>query len=68
MISHNIYIDRILYNGKYKMAINTDNYRQLNQNCVQLDLDEKVKEKIGRNYKENLEEIRRIKNRVYSRA
>ena len=40
---------------------------KINQNCVQLDLDEKVKEEIDRNYKENLEEIKRIKNRIYSK-
>ena len=41
---------------------------KINQNCVQLDLDEKVKEEIGKSYKENLEEIKRIKNKIYSRA
>ncbi len=41
---------------------------KINQNCVQLDLDEKVKEEIDRNYKENLEEIKRIKEKIYSRV
>ena len=41
---------------------------KINQNCVQLDLDEKVKEEIDKSYKENLEEIRRIKKKIYSRA
>jgi spore coat polysaccharide biosynthesis protein SpsF len=40
---------------------------KINQNCVQLDLDEKVKEEIDKSYKENLEEIRRIKNGIYSK-
>lgn len=38
---------------------------KINQNCIQLDLDKKVKEEIDKNYKENLEEIKRIKKGVY---
>jgi len=38
---------------------------KINQKCVQLDLDEKTKEEIDRNYKEKLEEIKRIKNGIY---
>ena len=38
---------------------------KINQNCVQLDLDKKVKEKIDKHYKENLEEIRKIKGEIY---
>ena len=41
---------------------------KVNQNRVQFDLDEKVKEEIDRNFKENLEEIRGIKDRIYLRA
>jgi spore coat polysaccharide biosynthesis protein SpsF len=40
---------------------------KINQKCVQLDLDEKVKKEIDKNYKENLEEIKRIKNKIYLR-
>ena len=40
---------------------------KLNQDCVQLELEEKVKEEIDRRYKENLEGIRRIKNDIYSK-
>ena len=40
---------------------------KINQDCVQLDLDEKVKEEIDRNYKENLEEIKKIKEKIYSK-
>jgi len=38
---------------------------KINQKCVQLDLDEKVKKEIEKNYKENLEEIRKIKEKIY---
>ena len=32
---------------------------KINQNCVQLELDEKVKEDIDKHYKENLKEIKK---------
>lgn len=38
---------------------------KINQKCVQLDLNEKLKKDINRNYKENLEEIKRIKTQIY---
>jgi len=38
---------------------------KINQNCVRLDLDEKVKEKIDKHYKENLEEMKKIKDKIY---
>lgn len=38
---------------------------KINQKCVQLDLDEKVKEEINKHYKENLEEIIEIKEKIY---
>ena len=38
---------------------------KINQNCVQLDLDEKVKEDIDKHYKENLEEMKKIKDKIY---
>ncbi|MBA7599962.1 8-amino-3,8-dideoxy-manno-octulosonate cytidylyltransferase [subsurface metagenome] len=41
---------------------------KINQNCVQLDLDEKVKEEIDKSYKENLEEIKRVKEKIYRYA
>lgn len=41
---------------------------QINQNCVQLDLDEKVKDKINRNFRENIDEIRKIKDKIYSKG
>ena len=40
---------------------------KINQNCIQLDLDEKVKKDIDKHYKENLEEIRKIKGEIYLR-
>lgn len=39
---------------------------KINQDCIQLDLDEKVKNEIERNYQDNLEEIKRIKKLIYS--
>ena len=41
------------------------NIAKINKNCVQLDLDEKVKEDIDKYYKKNLEEIKKIKSEVY---
>ena len=38
---------------------------KINQNCVQLDLDEKVKEDLDKYYKENLGEIIEIKEKIY---
>ncbi len=38
---------------------------KINQNCVQLDLDEKIKEDIDKHYKKNLEKIRKIKGEIY---
>lgn len=40
---------------------------KINQNCVQLDLDKKVKEEIDKYYKENLEEMKRIKKEIYNK-
>jgi len=39
---------------------------KINQNCVQLDLDEKIKEEIDRNYTKNLGKIKIIKKEIYS--
>ena len=39
--------------------------KQINKDCVQLDLDEKVKEEIDRNFEENLNDIKRMKNKIY---
>ena len=39
---------------------------KINKNCVQLDLDKKVKEEINEHYKENLEEIKRSKKEIYN--
>ncbi len=38
---------------------------KINKNCVQLDLDKKIKEEIDKHYKENLEEIRKIKEKIF---
>jgi len=38
---------------------------QINKRCIQRDLDERIKKKIDRNFKENLEEIKKIKNKIY---
>lgn len=35
------------------------------KNYVYLDLDKKIKEEIDKHYKENLEEIRKIKEKIY---
>ena len=45
---------------------NNSDIAKINKNCVQLDLDEKVKGKIDRNFRGNLEEIKRIKDEIYS--
>ncbi|HUS99258.1 MAG TPA: 3-deoxy-manno-octulosonate cytidylyltransferase [Candidatus Thermoplasmatota archaeon] len=37
----------------------------INKNCVQLDLDPVVKEKIDQNYREHFEEIKKIKKEIY---
>lgn len=39
---------------------------KINKNCVQLDLDKKVREEINEHYKENLEEIKRSKKEIYN--
>jgi len=38
---------------------------KINQKCIQLDLDEKVKGEIDKHYKENLGEIKKIKSEAY---
>ena len=38
---------------------------KINQDCIQLDLDKKVKKEIDKYFKENLEEIKRIKKEIY---
>ncbi len=38
---------------------------KINQKCIQLDLDEKIKEDIDKYYKKNLEKIRKIKREIY---
>jgi len=38
---------------------------KINKNCVQLDLDEKVKEDIDKHYKENYEKIIKIKENIF---
>jgi len=68
-------INNIYSNVPFKKVLNLYNVidyldknpkiAKINQNCVQLDLDEKVKEKIDKFYKENLEEVKRIKREVY---
>lgn len=39
---------------------------KLNKDCIQLDLNEKVKEKIDKNYKNNFDELKKLKNQIYS--
>lgn len=68
-------INNIYSNVPFKKVINLYNVidyldknpeiAKVNQNCVQLDLNEKVKEEINKHYKENLEEIKRIKKEIY---
>ena len=38
---------------------------KINQDCIQLDLDEKVKEEVDKCYKENLEKIRKVIKQIY---
>ena len=38
---------------------------KINQNCIQLDLDEKVKKEIDNIYIKNLSEIKRLKKEIY---
>ncbi len=38
---------------------------KINQNCVQMDLDERIKEEIERVYSEKADEIKRIKEEIY---
>ncbi|MBN1860275.1 MAG: 3-deoxy-manno-octulosonate cytidylyltransferase [Candidatus Thermoplasmatota archaeon] len=38
----------------------------INAQCVQLDLDQKIKEQIQRNYQEHFQEIKKIKHEIYS--
>ncbi len=38
---------------------------KINKNCVQLDLDKKIKVKIDRMYIEKLDEIKKIKRSIY---
>ena len=68
-------INNIYSNVPFKKVLNLYNVidyldknpeiAKINQNCVQLDLDKKVKEEIDKHYKENLEEIRKIKAEIY---
>jgi len=41
------------------------NIAKINKNCIQLDLSEKIKEVIDKQYKDNLEEIIKIKEKTY---
>ena len=45
---------------------NNPGVARINQDCIQLELAEDVREKIDRNYRENLSEIQRIRDEVYS--
>jgi len=68
-------IRNIYFNVPFKKVLNLYNVidyldknpeiAKINQNCIQLDLDEKVKEETDKHYKENLEEIKRIKKEIY---
>jgi spore coat polysaccharide biosynthesis protein SpsF len=68
-------IDNIYSNVPFKKVLNlykvidyldkNPEIAKINKNCVQLDLDEKTKEEIDKFYKENLEEVKRIKREVY---
>jgi len=68
-------IRNIYYDIPFKKVLNLYNVinyldknpeiAKINQNCVQLDLDKKIKEDINKHYKENLEEIKRLKKEIY---
>ena len=70
-------IRNIYFNIPFKKVLNLYNVidyldknpeiAKINQNCIQLDLDEKIKEEIDKHYKENLEEMRKIKGEMYLR-
>ncbi len=68
-------IRNIYYNIPFKKVLNlydvidyldkNPEIAKINQKCIQLDLDEKVKEDIDKHYKENLGEIRKVKGEIY---
>jgi len=68
-------IRNIYFNVPFKKVLNIYNVidyldknpdiTKINQKCVQLDLEEKTKKEINEYYKENLEEIRKIKENIY---
>ena len=68
-------IRNIYFNVPFKKVLNLYNVidyldrnpeiAKINQNCVQMDLDEKIKEEIDKHYKENLEKIKRFKKGIY---
>jgi len=70
------FINHIYTNVKFDKVLNLYNVMDylnrhpeiadINSKCVQLDLDEETKSKIDRCFKENLDEIRRIKERIYN--
>ena len=70
-------INNIYCNVPFKKVLNLYNVidyldknpdiAKINKNCVQLDLDEKIREDINKYYKENLEEIAKIKENIYKR-
>src|SRR3989338_409500 len=39
---------------------------KINQNCIQLQLDRRIKEKIDKHYRDNLERIKEIKHKIYA--
>ncbi len=67
-------INNIYFNIPFKKVLNlykvidylnkNPEIAKINRNCVQLDLDKKVKEEINEHYKENLEEIKKAKKEI----
>jgi len=68
-------IRNIYFNVPFKKVLNLYNVidyldrnpqiTKINQNCIQLDLDEKVKEEIDKIFKENLDSIMKIKKELH---
>jgi len=70
-------INNIYSNVPFKKVINLYNVidyldenpeiAKINQNCVQLDLDEKIKERIDRMYSDKIDKIKKIKDVIYKK-
>ena len=63
---NNISFGDVLYlNEVVEYLDNHPEITKINQDCIQLDLSEKIKDKIDNYYKDNLDEIKKIKDKIY---